>query len=248
MHSSEHVSDPRGTANDDIPVMPVVRLFDLDIAAVSFDEAVEGLAQAAVRRDGRARIVVTPNVDHVVRLDASPEFRERYAKADFIFADGMPVVWASRFLGQPLPERITGSEPDLLARFAQYYPGLNIDIVSPSMRFDPLGPEGQAYADRVRERQPDVVFLCVGMPKQEHWVLHHAGELPGGILLCVGAAMEFAIGLQRRAPMWMQRIGLEWLWRLASNPRRLWRRYLVDDPRFLGLCWRQWRKRRGSAP
>ncbi|MBB1214054.1 WecB/TagA/CpsF family glycosyltransferase, partial [Klebsiella pneumoniae] len=141
---------------------PVVRLFDLDIAAVSFDEAVEGLAQAAVRRDGRARIVVTPNVDHVVRLDASPEFRERYAKADFIFADGMPVVWASRFLGQPLPERITGSdlfvalcqraqregwqvmllggmpgsEPDLLARFAQYYPGLNIDIVSPSMRFD----------------------------------------------------------------------------------------------------------------
>lgn len=59
--------------------MPVVRLFDLDIAAVSFDEAVEGLAQAAVRRDGRARIVVTPNVDHVVRLDASPEFRERYA-------------------------------------------------------------------------------------------------------------------------------------------------------------------------
>ena len=116
------------------------------------------------------------------------------------------------------------------------------------MRFDPLGPEGQAYADRVRERQPDVVFLCVGMPKQEHWVLHHAGELPGGILLCVGAAMEFAIGLQRRAPLWMQRIGLEWLWRLASNPRRLWRRYLVDDPRFLGLCWRQWRKRRGSAP
>ena len=102
------------------------------------------------------------------------------------------------------------------------------------MRFDPLGPEGQAYADRVRERQPDVVFLCVGMPKQEHWVLHHAGELPGGILLCVGAAMEFAIGLQRRAPLWMQRIGLEWLWRLASNPRRLWRRYLVDDPRFLG--------------
>ncbi|OZI70851.1 capsular biosynthesis protein [Bordetella genomosp. 12] len=254
--------------------MPSVRLFDLDIAAVSFDQALEGLSAAAVRRDGRARIVVTPNVDHVVRLDAAPEFRSRYAQADFIFADGMPVVWASRLLGQPLPARITGSdlfvalcrraqqegwrvmllggmpgsEPDLHARFATYFPGLDIEVVSPSMRFDPVGPEGQAFAQRVCERQPDVVFLCVGMPKQENWALHHAARLPGGIVLCVGAAMEFAIGLQRRAPLWMQRAGMEWLWRLASNPRRLWRRYLVDDPRFAVLCWRQWRKRRGPAP
>ncbi|AKQ54979.1 WecB/TagA/CpsF family glycosyltransferase [Bordetella hinzii] len=276
MPSPQQVSDPglRAVENSAGPAMPSVRLFDLDIAAVSFGQAVEALSQAAVRRDGRARIVVTPNVDHVVRLDAAPDFRARYAQADFIFADGMPVVWASRLLGQPLPERITGSdlfvalcrraqrdgwrvmllggmpgsEPALHERFAQYFPGLDIEVVSPSMRFDPVGPEGQAFADRVRERKPDVVFLCVGMPKQENWALHHAPALPGGILLCVGAAMEFAIGLQRRAPMWMQRAGLEWLWRLASNPRRLWRRYLVDDPRFAVLCWRQWRKRRGSAP
>lgn len=250
--------------------MPSVSLFGLDIAAVSFDTALEHLSQAAERRDGHARVVVTPNVDHVVRLDASPEFHERYRAADFIFADGMPLVWASRLLGRALPQRVTGSdlfvalcrqaqrrqwkvmllggmpggEPELLARFAQYFPGLDIDIVSPSMRFDPLGEEGQAFAQRVRERQPDVVFLCVGMPKQENWALHYAVSLPGGILLCVGAAMEFAIGLQRRAPGWMQRFGLEWLWRLASNPRRLWRRYLVDDPRFLVLCWRQWRSQR----
>ncbi len=141
-----------------------------------------------------------------------------------------------------------GAGPVLHAHFAQYFPGLDIEVVSPSMRFDPVGLEGQAFADRVRERQPDVVFLCVGMLKQENWALHHASALPGGILLCVGAAMEFAIGLQRRAPRWMQRASLEWLWRLASNPRRLWRRYLVDDPRFAVLCWRQWRKRSGSAP
>ncbi|AZY49978.1 glycosyltransferase [Bordetella avium] len=270
MHSSQQGSP---AATGDLPSLPSVRLFGLDIAAVTFDQALESLSQAAERRDGHARVVVTPNVDHVVRLDAAPAFRERYGKAAFIFADGMPVVWASRWLGKPLPERVTGadlfvalcrqaqarrwrvlllggmpgSEAALHERFEQFYPGLNIEVVAPPMGFDPLGPQGEAFAEQVRAQAPDVVFLCVGMPKQENWALHYAPTLPGGIVLCVGAAMEFAIGLQRRAPQWMQRIGLEWVWRLASNPRRLWRRYLVDDTRFLALCWRQWRRRRDTA-
>lgn len=252
------------------PTLPKARLFSLDIAAVTFDGAVRALVQAAELRDGRARVVVTPNVDHIVRLDAAPELRARYAKADYIFADGMPVVWASRLLGRPLPQRVTGadlfvalcrqaqqrgwrvmllggrpgSEADLHARFAQYFPGLHIDIVCPSMQFEPLGDEGCAFARKVRETSPDVVFTCLGMPKQENWALHHAPTLPGGIVLCVGAAMEFAIGLQRRAPHRLQRAGMEWLWRLLTNPRRLWRRYLVDDPWFAMLCWKQWRSQR----
>jgi len=252
---------------------PRARLFGLDIAAVTFDEAVGLLAQAAPARDGHARVVVTPNVDHVVRLDAAPELRGRYGQAEFIFADGMPLVWASRLLGRPLPERVTGAdlfvalcrlaqqrgwrvmllggmpgaEAGLQAGFARHYPGLDIDIVCPSMRFDPLGDEGRAFADKVREAAPDVVFVCLGLPKQENWALHYAPSLPGGIVLCVGAAMEFAIGLQKRAPLPMQRLGLEWLWRLATNPRRLWRRYLVDDPRFAVLCWRQWRAQRAGV-
>ena len=254
-----------------------VNLFDLNIAAVTYGEAVQALTGAAQRRDGRARIVVTPNVDHVTRLDGMPEFRRQYATADFIFADGMPVIWASRILGRPLPERVTGAdlfvsmcemaqekgsrvmllggmpgtEEDLKSRFAQFYPRLNIEIMAPSMKFDPTGAEGEAFAQRVRAVAPDIVFVCVGMPKQEKWAFHFAPTLPGGIVLCVGAAMEFAIGLQRRAPMFFQRAGLEWLWRLATNPTRLWRRYLVEDPRFLILCWRQWRHQRragGAAP
>lgn len=259
--------------NDDTLALPSVRLFDLDIAAVSFDAAVERLSQAALRRDGHARVVVTPNVDHLTRLDKAPDFRERYSKAEFIFADGMPVIWASRWLGKPLPERVTGAdlfvslcrqaqrqrwrvmllggmpgtESKLMDGFARFFPGMDIEIVAPSMRFDPYGAEGEAFAEKVREHEPDVIFLCVGMPKQENWALHYAPTLPGGIILCVGAAMEFAIGLQRRAPKWVQRMGMEWAWRLASNPRRLWRRYLVDDTRFFLLCWRQWRNQRGSA-
>lgn len=264
-----HTSGPDGAGlpSTDLPALPKARLFDLDMSAVTFDAAVEALVRAAERRDGRARVVVTPNVDHIVRLDAAPELRARYATADFIFADGMPVVWASRLLGRPLPQRVTGadlfvalckeaerrnwrimllggmpgSEADLTARFARYFPALRVDIVCPSMRFEPLGPEGEAFAQRVRESAPDVVFACVGLPKQENWALHYASSLPGGIVLCVGAAMEFAIGLQRRAPAVFQRIGMEWVWRLLTNPRRLWRRYLVNDPWFAMLCWKQWR-------
>lgn len=273
MHNPPHVSEPLSTAHGDTPTLPCVRLFDLDIAAVSFDAAVDALSEAAERRDGRARVVVTPNVDHVIRLDKAPGLQARYCQADFIFADGMPVIWASRVLGRPLPERVTGSdlfvalcrqaqarrwrvmllggmpgtETMLKARFAQYYPGLDIEIVAPSMRFDPYGAEGDEFARRVRERDPHLVFACVGLPKQENWALHQAANLPGGIVLCVGAAMEFAIGLQRRAPRWVQKLGMEWAWRLASNPRRLWRRYLVDDPQFFLLCWRQWRQLRHAA-
>lgn len=248
-----------------------VRLFDLDMRAATLAEATAMLAGFADARSGPAAVVVTPNVDHIVRLERSPPFAAQYAAADFIFADGMPVVWASRLLGRPLPERVTGSdlfvtlcheavarrwrvaviggmpgsEASLVSDFARCYPGIDVQVRCPSMQFAPAGPEGDAAADWVRTLDADLVFVCLGMPKQELWALRNAQGLSHGIVLCVGAAMEFGLGLQRRAPRWVQRSGGEWLWRLASNPRRFWRRYLVDDPRFLLLCWREWR-RRGS--
>lgn len=249
------------------------RLFGLDILAATFADAVSLLSAAAQRQDGKAAVVVTPNVDHLVRLERTPAFKQRYAQADYLFADGMPVIWASRLLGAPLPERVTGadlfvamcrqaaahgwqvavlggtpgSEDMLKARFAQYYPGLKIEFICPSMQFDPYGDEGRTAAARIAAMRAQVVFVCLGMPKQENWALEYAGALPGGVVLCVGAAMGFAIGLQRRAPAWVQRNGLEWLWRLLSDPKRLWRRYLVEDPQFLALCWREWRSQRAKG-
>ncbi len=246
----------------------VVRLFGLEIQAATLAGATALLAGRADLAP--AAVVVTPNVDHLVRLDRQPDFQRRYAGADFIFADGMPVVWASRLLGRPLPERVTGSdlfvelcreavqrswrvtvlggmpgsEAMLHERFQQAYPGIDVDLICPSMRFDPHGPEALDAVARIQARAPQVVFVCLGMPKQELWALQHASALPGGIILCVGAAMEFGLGLQRRAPRWVQRAGLEWLSRLLSDPRRFWRRYLVDDPHFLRLCWREWRRMR----
>lgn len=254
---------------------PSIALFGLDIAAVSFDTALDVLCDAALQRDGRARVAVTPNVDHLVRLDRQPELKRLYRTADYLFADGMPVVWASRLFGMPLPGRVTGAdllpalcerarvggwkvvivggqpghEAALINGLARNYAGLKFEVIAPSMAFDPLGSEGDAIAERVRAAAPAIVFVCIGMPKQERWALHNAARLPGGLMLCAGAAMEFAAGLQKRAPAWMQRNGLEWCWRIMQDPARLWRRYLIEDRHFLSICWRQWRvarTRRGA--
>lgn len=247
-------------------------LFGLDICATGFRQAEQSLMRLGLARQGPPAIVVTPNVDHVVRLDADAQFRQLYVQADYIFADGMPLVWASRWMktATPLPERVTGSdlfvalaqdcarqqapifviggmpgqEQMLTQAFERVYPGLPVTLFCPSMQFDPLGAEGQEALQRVNAVQPAIVFVCLGMPKQERWAMAHRDAIQAGVVMCVGAAMEFALGFKSRAPLWMQRAGLEWCWRLASEPRRLWRRYIVQGSRFAGLLRREWRLQR----
>lgn len=246
---------------------PVQRqLFGLNFNAVTLDEAVVLLAQAVSGRP--ARVVVTPNVDHLVNLEENAELKNTYKTADFVFADGMPVVWASKLLGVSLPARVTGAdlfvalvieaqkrawhvaviggmpgqEQALLDLFAQVYPDLRISLHCPRMGFDYQGEDGEACVKWVNDIAPDVVFVCLGFPRQDLWALHVRNQVNTGLLLGVGASMEFALGLIPRAPVWMQRSGLEWLWRLLSNPRKLWRRYLLKGPRFSGIVWREWRR------
>ena len=249
---------------------PTVHLFGLDICATTFTDAAAGLLEVASEPGGAARIVVTPNVDHIVRLDADVDFKKLYRQADYIFADGMPLIWASRLAPARLPERVTGSdlfvtlarvasqqhirlfviggmpgqEDMLLAAFARVYPGIELEIYCPSMKFDPQGEEGQEALRRVNAFKPGIVFVCLGMPKQERWAFAHRDALQAQLVMCVGAAMEFALGFKSRAPLWMQRAGLEWFWRLASEPRRLWRRYIVQGSRFAGLLRREWQQQK----
>ncbi|MCZ2498409.1 WecB/TagA/CpsF family glycosyltransferase [Xylophilus sp. Kf1] len=238
-------------------------MFGLDILAMDFEQAALALEARAASRARPCCVVVTPNVDHLTRLDrATPEFRAMYASADAIFADGMPLVWASRhFSDTPLPGRVTGAdlfvrlarragergwpifvlggqpgeEAALSAGLAARFPGLRATVFAPSMQFDPEGAEGLEALRRIAEVRPAIVFACLGMPKQERWAMGHRHEIDASVVMCVGAALEFALGQKRRAPAWMQRIGFEWLWRLLSEPRRLWRRYLVQSLRFARL-------------
>lgn len=250
--------------------LPRTRLFDLDICATSFDTAHRHLLQVAQERGHPSKVVVTPNVDHMVKLDRAAEFKKLYATSDYIFADGMPVVWASKLGRQTLPGRVTGAdlfvalcrdgaqqqlsifvlggmpgqEETLRAGFARVYPGLKTEIFCPSMQFSTDSAEGAEAARRIQAARPHILFVCLGMPKQEQFALHyreHYRQDNVPLILCVGAAMEFALGQKKRAPLWMQKSGLEWLWRLASEPRRLWQRYTVQGAKFLGLLWREYR-------
>jgi N-acetylglucosaminyldiphosphoundecaprenol N-acetyl-beta-D-mannosaminyltransferase len=128
----------------------------------------------------------------------------------------------------------------LAKRFEEVFPGLQVAIRCPAMGFDYRSAEASDAVNWVNASAPDVVFVCLGFPRQDLWSITNRHRLDAGLVLGVGAAMEFALGLKVRAPQWMQVNGLEWLWRLASEPRKLWRRYLLSGPRFITLVIREW--------
>jgi N-acetylglucosaminyldiphosphoundecaprenol N-acetyl-beta-D-mannosaminyltransferase len=213
------------------------------------------------------RTVVTPNVDHLVRYDRYPSERRVAATAHMVLPDGLPIIWASRMLRKPLSGRVTGSDlfPVLWARFArEHTPVLAIlgsqsvadqltvehpqlaAIVPPIFDVDD-GVSIRALADQIVERltaQPaEFVLIGLSMPKHHALAVElSARPLPSArspILLLLGASAEFHVGEQVRAPAWMRKVGLEWLHRLAKNPRGMAKRYLVDDVAFVRTVWRE---------
>ena len=213
--------------------------------------------------------VVTPNADHLVRIDGDAGLAEIYRDAALRLLDSRVVARLARLFGLAPPPVVTGSDltAHLLTRHLR--PGERIAIVglspdclpalvdrldlAPPAHFDP--PMGfdrdpaafAAAAAFVRDNPARFVFLAVGSPRQER--LAAAIAAAGGATgtgLCIGASLEFLAGRRRRAPGWISRLGLEWLFRLASEPRRLARRYLIDSPRIIVLLWRQ--RRHARAP
>ncbi|MGN9840711.1 WecB/TagA/CpsF family glycosyltransferase [Nonomuraea sp. H19] len=222
--------------------------------AVTEDEVVDWVAaELAAGRGGR---IVTPNVDICRAAAVDPALKDLVRTADLVVADGMPLVWAARLLGTPLPERVTGADliwslsklaarhgwpvyllggppgaPQKAAReLTSCYPRLRIcGVHAPPYCFDAT-PEG---GDRVRRAviaaRPRLVFVGLGFPRQDRLIADLREELPETWFLGCGAAIAFAAGTVPRAPVWMRRIGLEWAFRLGGEPARLARRYLVDD-------------------
>ncbi|MCA9400625.1 MAG: WecB/TagA/CpsF family glycosyltransferase [Candidatus Omnitrophica bacterium] len=207
-------------------------------------------------------VVVTPNVDHMMKLQIDSEFRNVYTKADLILADGMPLLWASRFLKRPLKEKISGSDlfPELCRMAAdgsmsmfflggrpqaadrakeileKKYPGIRIaGTYCPPFGFENDPVENQKIIQHINQCRPDILFVGLGAPKQEKWICRHQSQYDAYVSIGIGVTFEFTAGMVRRAPVWMQRVGMEWFWRLMMEPRRLWKRYLVDDMRFFGL-------------
>jgi N-acetylglucosaminyldiphosphoundecaprenol N-acetyl-beta-D-mannosaminyltransferase len=224
----------------------------------------------------RCRYVVTPNADHCVMLQRDDRLRQVYSDADLVLADGMPVVLASRLLRRPLPERVAGSDlvpalfdvadsdrplrvyllggaPHVTKTAAEKtqtrWPAVQVvGIDSPPLGFENDEQQNQAILDRIAQVKPDVLVVGLGCPKQELWVHQHRENIAARIALCVGATIDFLAGEKRRAPLWMQHSGLEWLHRLATEPRRLLCRYARNAYIFPQLVWREWRTKPTMAP
>jgi N-acetylglucosaminyldiphosphoundecaprenol N-acetyl-beta-D-mannosaminyltransferase len=193
--------------------------------------------------------------------------------AGLVTPDGMPLVWLGRLAGWRHVRRVYG--PDLMLalcersvtagyrhffygattsvlerlerRLVARYPGLHI-VGRYAPPFRPLtGPEDDAVTRAINESSPDIVWVGLSTPKQERWMAEHVGRLDVPALIGVGAAFDFHAGVKRQAPRWMQRSGLEWVFRLGTEPRRLWRRYLRNNPRFVIQVLRQLTSRRSRA-
>ena len=236
-----------------------VRIGELEVDSVTFEQALERIAELVDGRDGGA--VFTPNVDHVVKAESDVEFRRAYSRASLCLADGVPILWAARLLGSPLPAKVSGSDLVLpLARLAaerrwRVYllgggPGvaneagaklsreLGVDVVgtdSPVVREDGTVEEAELTLGRLGATKPQLVLVALGAPKQERFIDRYGDRIGPAVAMGVGGSLDFVVGRVRRAPAWMSRAGLEWLYRLGQEPRRMWRRYLIEDPRFVAI-------------
>ena len=244
------------------------RLFGIAIDALRMSEAVALLNGWMCEPSGECRYVVTPNVDHVVMLGERADLRAAYDEASLILADGMPVVLASRLLRAGVPERVSGADlvPALFnaadassprtvfllgaapgvadraaANIEARWPAVRVvGTYSPPLGFEHNDAENAKILRLIADAAPDLLVLGLGAPKQELWIHHHSRDVNAAVALCVGATIDFLAGEKPRAPVWMQRSGLEWLHRLASEPRRLLRRYVRDAWIFPRLVVREW--------
>jgi exopolysaccharide biosynthesis WecB/TagA/CpsF family protein/anti-anti-sigma factor len=229
---------------------PVV-LLGVPFHDVTLEETVQEIARVITQRE--IRYLATANLDFAAQASRDVELQRILVEAHLVLCDGTPLVWASRWLGAPLRERIAGSDlvPRLAAeaatrgwrlfflggeeetrqraqtRLQAKHPGLAVEGYSP-----PFGPllemNHEEIATRIRAFRPDILLVAFGCPKQEKWIYMHHATLGVPVVCGIGATVDFLAGKFRRAPRWVQVIGAEWVFRLLQEPRRLFQRYLFD--------------------
>lgn len=233
----------------------------LRLSRVDLSDAVAWITEAAQAHD--AAVVVTPNINHLHLVQTSREARDAMTRADLQLADGWPIVAASRMLGMPLPERIAGIDlvdrlvssdtefsvailggpSDAAARLADVAARHNrvalVDDLAPGWD-DPA--KRSELAARLKAASPNLTFVGIGAPRQEQ-LAHELKDVVCGPIICCGAAVEVLAGVRPRAPHWLQRVGMEWAFRLVIEPRRLARRYLLAGFTFVRLLSATWARR-----
>lgn len=239
--------------------VPATRILNVPVSTVNMPTAVETILGWIEKR--ASYYVCVRDVHGIMRSQEDPELAKIHEGAGLVTPDGMPLVWVLQSRGYEQSSRVCGADlvaavceaslktgarhyffggkpgvaERMSAELSRQFPGLKIAGLS-TPPFRPLSFEEDAViTDTIVAAHPDIVWVGLSTPKQEYWMRDHVGLIPGATLIGVGAAFDFYAGDVKRAPNWMRESGLEWLHRLISEPRRLWRRYLVLAPRFVLL-------------
>ena len=229
---------------------------------------IDNLMLTEVLAQLKTGVVFTPNVDHVMKLQQDKEFSKIYSTADYKLCDSQILLYASKFLGTPIKQKISGS--DFFPAFYNYHKEneeikifllgadqgvasqaqakinhkvgrqIVVGAHSPSFGFEKDEKECLEIVEIIKQSGATVLAIGVGAPKQEKWIYQYKEQLPNvKIFLAVGATLNFEAGNIQRSPQWMSKLGIEWLHRLSSEPQRLWKRYLVEDLPFFWLVLQQ---------
>lgn len=241
--------------------MTRMRLMNTDIDNLTMAETLNEIEKLIQKKN--CSYVVTPNVDHIVRLEKDEELQKVYKNASLILTDGKPLIWISKWYKTPIKEKISGS--DLFPRVCQLaanknytmyllgaaegvadtaarnlmkkYPGLNIvGTYSPPFGFEKNEQEMNKIKTQIQDVHPDILIVGLGCPKQEKFMYYHCKELGVPISFGLGASIDFEAGNIKRAPKWMSNHGLEWLYRFSKEPKRLFKRYFVDDLKIIQVA------------
>jgi N-acetylglucosaminyldiphosphoundecaprenol N-acetyl-beta-D-mannosaminyltransferase len=254
---------------------PRVTIAGVGVSAVGMENALEAISEWV--RGNRKEFICLANVFGIVESRHNSELKAAYANAGISTADGVPLVWASHLLGEKRTARVYGPDlmlaacqRSLMTRWSHYFyggapgiaermakrlssefPGLRIaGCKSPPFR-KMREEEIQADIESINLSQADILWIGLGAPRQEIWMDQHRKRLTPAVLVAVGAAFDFFSGNKPTPPQWMQNSGLGWLFRLMTEPRRLWKRYLINNPIFIGMFLCQyinflWRRVRGG--
>lgn len=230
--------------------------------------AIDNLSMHELLNQLHSGVVLTPNVDHVMKLQKDADFFRAYALADYKVCDSQVLMYASKLLGTPLREKVSGS--DLFPSFCNFHQHnegitvfllggakgvaekakrkingrLNRDIIigahSPSFGFEKDDQECLEIIEMINQSKATVLAVGVGAPKQEKWIYKYRHKFPHvKIFMAIGATIDFEAGVLKRSPKWMSHLGIEWLFRIYCDPQRLWKRYLVEDLPFFWLLLQQ---------
>lgn len=241
--------------------MSRIKFMNTEIDNLTMQQALEEIDRLI--KEKKCAYVVTPNVDHIVQLETNKELQEVYANASLILTDGKPLLWIAKWYGTPIKEKISGSDlfpllckmsakknytmfflgaaEGVAAKAAENlskrYKGLQVvGTYSPPYGFEKNQVEMEKIKTMIQEAAPDILIVGLGCPKQEKFMYHHCKTIGVPISLGLGASFDFEAGNIKRAPKWMADHGLEWLFRITQDPRRMAKRYLVDDRKIFGLA------------